>query len=58
MAATVFARRVQVWSRTICTAKKRTVIGSPSAFLRLGNSELPDLFVLTELLDPNKAGRD
>jgi hypothetical protein len=45
---------VQAWSRTIARLKKRSVITSPSA---LFFSELPDLFVLTELLDPNKAGR-
>jgi hypothetical protein len=37
-----------------CTAKNRSVISSPSA---LFFSELPDLFALAELLDPNKAGR-
>jgi hypothetical protein len=54
VAATAFARRVQVWSRRIARLKKRSVIGLLSA---LFFSELSDPFVLTELLDSNKAGR-
>jgi hypothetical protein len=41
-----------------CTAEKTHSHRLTARPLRLGNSELPDLFVLTELLDPNKAGRD